>query len=265
MIEVAMNSAAYLLEYFLDEDIDVDAKSDIGMFRFADLSAAMVEVDDTLSAAAASGDKEAGTAANCLSALWVDVVESFNRTQGRGADSSLQQGLVSLSNECEMALRIAERLLGDKVNRYPQERRDSVQELVNSLPDALKPLSIPSELKRYVLLLAHEVQIALALYDTTGDFKLDDAFSRLQSALFVVATSSTEPEQHNGFMSFLKDKLLPCITAVSLTLGVPQAAINDINLFTPQIGQSNQQTSAEKHQADTRPAAPESETPTAQQ
>ena len=254
-----MNSATYLLQFFLDED----EASDIDAFKFADLSAAMAEVDETLSAASFGGDKEAGTAVNCMSALWVDIVEAFTRKRTIGT-TTIKRGAVSLSNECEMALRIAERLLGDKVNGYPQERRDSVQELVNSLPDALKPLSIPSELKRYVLLLAHEVQIALVLYDTTGDFKLDDAFSRLQSALFVVATSSTEPEQHNGFMSFLKDKLLPCITAVSLTLGVPQAAINDINLFTPQIGQSNQQTSAEKHQADTRPTAPESETPTAQ-
>ena len=256
-----MNSATYLLQFFLDEE----ESSDIDVFRFADLSAAMAEVDETLSAAAFGGDKEAGTAVNCLSALWVDIVEAFTRKRTMGTTTTIKRGAVSLSNECEMALRIAERLLGDKVNGYPQERRDSVQELVNSLPDALKPLSIPSELKRYVLLLAHEVQIALALYDTTGDFKLDDAFSRLQSALFVVATSSTELEQHNGFMSFLKDKLLPCITAVSLTLGVPQAAINDINLFTPQIGQSNQQSSVEKHQPDTRPTAPESETPTAQQ
>ena len=256
-----MNSATYLLQYFLDEE----EASDIDVFKFADLSAAMAEVDETLSAAAFGGDKEAGSAVNCLSALWAYLVEAFNRNKMAGVTTEIKQGAVSLSNECEMALRIAERLLGDKVNRYPQERRDSVQELVNTLPDALKPLSIPSELKRYVLLLAHEVQIALALYDTTGDFKLDDAFSRLQSALFVVATSSTELEQHNGFMSFLKDKLLPCITAVSLTLGVPQAAINDINLFTPQIGQSNQQSSAEKHQPDTRPTAPESETPTAQQ
>ena len=255
-----MNSAAYLLQFFLDEE----EASDIDVFRFADLSAAMAEVDETLSAAAFAGDKEAGTAVNCLSALWVDIVEGFTRKRTIGT-TTIKRGAVSLSNECEMALRIAERLLGDKVNGYPQERRDSVQELVNSLPDALKPLSIPSELKRYVLLLAHEVQVALSLYDTTGDFKLDVAFSRLQSALFVVATSSIEPEQHNGFMSFLKDKLLPCITAVSLTLGVPQAAINDINLFTPQLGQSNQQTSAEKHQADTRPTAPESETSTAQQ
>ena len=258
---MAMNSATYLLQYFLGEE----ETGDIDEFGFADLSAAMAEVDETLSAAAFSGDKEARTAVNCLLSLWVYLVEAFNRNKKEGTTTRIKQGVVSLSNECEMALRIAERLLGNKVNEYPQERRDSVQELVDSLPDALDPLSIPSELKRYVLLLAHEVQIALAVYDATGDFKLDVAFSRLQSALFVVATSSTEPEQHNSFMSFLKDKLLPCITAVSLTFGVPQAAINDINLFTPQVGQSNQQTSAEKHQLDTHPTAPGSETPTAQQ
>lgn len=258
---MAMNSAAYLLQYFLDEE----ETSDINVFSFADLSAAMAEVDETLTTAAANGDREAETAANCLLTLWKYIIEAFNSSKPRGSNSALSQGVVSLSNECEMALRIAERLIGDKVNGYPQERRDRVQELLHSLPDVLKSLSIPSELKRYVLLLADEVQLALLMYDLTGDFKLDAAFSRLQSALFVVATSSTEPEQHNSFMSFLRDKLLPCITAVSLTLGVPQAAINDINLFTPQIGQSNQQTSAEKHQPDTHPTAPGSETPTAQQ
>ena len=258
---MAMNSATYLLQYFLGEE----EASDIDEFGFADLSAAMAEVDETLSAAASSGDKEARTAVNCLLSLWVYLVEAFNRNKSAGTTTRIKQGVVSLSNECEMALRIAERLIGDKVNGYPQERRDRVQELLNSLPDVLKSLSIPPELKRYVLLLADEVQLALFMYDLTGDFKLDAAFSRLQSALFVVATSSTEPKQHNSFMSFLRDKLLPCITAVSLTLGVPQAAINDINLFTPQIGQSNQQTSAEKHQPDTHPTAPGSETPTAQQ
>ena len=260
-MEVAMNSAAYLLKYFLGEE----ATNKDEEFKFADLSASMAEVDEVLSAAAASGDKEAGSAARCLLDLWKAVVATFNRFEHSDPNIPIPQGVVALSNECEMALRIAKRLLGDKVNGYPQERRDSVQELVDFLPDALKQLSIPSELKRYVLLLAREVQVALDLYDTTGDFKLDVAFSRLQSALFVVATSSTEPEQHNSFMRFLKDKLLPCITAVSLTLGVPQAAINDINLFTPQIGQSNQQMSAEKHQPDTRPTVPGSKTPTAQQ
>ena len=261
VMEVAMNSAAYLLKFFLGEG----ATSDSETFMFGDLSAAMAEVDEALSAAAASGDKEAGSAAKCIWDLWWAVGEIFHRDKNRDPNIPIPQGAVELSNECEMALRIAKRLLGDKVNVYPKERRDSVRELVGSLPDALEPLSVPSELKRYVLLLAHEVQVALDLYDTTGDFKLDAAFSRLQSSLFVVATSSTKPEQHKSFMSFLTQKLLPCITAVSVTLGVPQAAINDINLFAPQIGHSDQQTSAEKHQPGARPTAPGSEAPAAQQ
>lgn len=260
-MEVAINSAAYLLKFFLGEG----ATSDSETFRFGDLSAAMAEVDEALSAAAASGDKEAGSAVKCIASLWRAVVEVFNRNRTKDFNKPIPHEPIGLSIECEMALRIAKRLLGDKVNAYPEERRESVRELVDSLSDALKPLSVPSELKRYVLLLAHEVQVALGRYDATGDFKLDAAFSRLQSSLFVVATSSTKPEQHKSFMSFLTQKLLPCITAVSVTLGVPQAAINDINLFAPQIGHSDQQTSAEKHQPGARPTAPGSEAPDAQQ
>ena len=235
MIEVAVNSAAYLLKYFLGEE----ATDDSEVFNFADISAAMVQVDEVLTFAAASGDKEASSAAKCLSALWKVVGDIFRRSRHGVHSATSYRGIVGLSNECEMALRIAKRLLENKVTGYSKERRDSVRELVDSLPDVLKPLSVPAELKRYVLLLAREVQAALDLYDATGDFKLDTAFSRLQSALFVVVTSSTEPEQRNGFLSFLREKLLPCITAVSLILGVPQAAIDDINLFAPQIGHSN--------------------------
>lgn len=228
-----MNSAAYLLKFFLDE-------SDDEQFYFVDLSAAMVGVDEVLKFTAANGDEEAGSASKCLQYLWQCVEASF-----RTGTPVAVKGSVSLRNDGEMALRIAKRLLGDKVNTYPQERRDGVQELVSSLPDALKTLSVPSELKQYVLLLAREVQSALDWYEETGDFKLDVAFSKLQSALFVVVTSSTEPEQRSGFLNFLKEKLLPCITAVSLLLGVPKAAIDDINLFAPQIGHSNQQESTE--------------------
>lgn len=260
-MEVALNSAAYLLKYFLGEG----GTGERQVFRFGDLSAAMAEVDEALSAAAANGDKEAGSAAKCIGNLWWAVGEVFHRHNNRDSTIPLPQGNVGLSNECEMALRIAKRLLGDKVNAYSKERRDSVQELINSLPDALKQLSVPPELKRYVLLLVREVQVALDMYDSTGDFKLDAAFSRLQSALFVVATSSTEPEQRKGFMSLLREKLLPCITFVSLMLGVPQAAIADINLFAPQIGHSNQQTSAEKPQPDTHPTHSGSEAPASQQ
>lgn len=260
-MEVAMNSAAYLLKFFLGEGATGNGE----VFMFTDLSAAMADVDDALTAAAASGDKEAGSAAKCLSSLWRTVVEVFNRNRTKDFNKPIPHEPVGLSVECEMALRIAKRLLGDRVNAYPEERRDSVRELVDSLPDALKPLSVPSELKRYVLLLVHEVQVALDLYDTTGDFKLDVAFSRLQSSLFVVATSSTKPEQRKSFMSFLTQKLLPCITAVSVMLGVPQAAIDDINLFAPQIGHFDQQTSAENHQPGARPTASGSEAPAAQQ
>lgn len=234
-----MNSAAYLLKYFLGEEATNDSET----FNFADLSAAMVEVHEVLTFAAASGDKEAGSAAKCLANLWQKLVSSYNRS--KPIAYTIPRGVVKLDNASEMALRIAKRLLGDKVNTYPQERREGVQELVDSLPDALKTLSVPSELKQYVLLLAREVQWALDWYEETGDFKLDVAFSKLQSALFVVVTSSTEPEQRNGFLSFLKEKLLPCITAVSLLLGIPKAAIDDISLFVPQIGHSNQQVSTE--------------------
>lgn len=237
-----MNSAAYLLKYFLDEEATNDSET----FNFPDLSAAMVEVHEVLTFAEASGDKEAGSAARCLDDLWQKLVRAYNRSNNPTAYTiSILRGVVELSNADEMALRIAKRLLGDKVSAYPQERRESVQELVASLPDALKTLSVPSELKQYVLLLAREVQWALGWYEETGDFKLDAAFSKLQSALFVVVTSSTEPEQRNGFLSFLKERLLPCITAVSLLLGVPKAAIDDISLFVPQIGHSNQQVSTE--------------------
>ena len=105
-----MNSAAYLLKYFLGEEATNDSET----FNFADLSAAMVEVHEVLTFAAASGDKEAGSAAKCLANLWQKLVSSYNRS--KPIAYTIPRGVVKLDNASEMALRIAKRLLGDKVN-----------------------------------------------------------------------------------------------------------------------------------------------------
>ena len=155
---------------------------------------------------------------------------------------------VSLSIQDRMALRTAERLLDQGPEQYPQERRTDIRSMIDDLPSLLNDITLPQSLKEYIARLAREVRIALDEYDLTGDFKLDIAFTRLQTSLNVAATVSKDDGSRKKMVDFLKKKVSPCLAAGALVLGIgadvrPQIASSQQASNTPpeQPGNGNPQ------------------------
>lgn len=206
-------NAATLLKDFLNT-----GNTPNGMeYRYADLCAAMAEVDSAILRTAQTGGDEAEDAeyaAKFLVKLWRLLNESFEKN---GKSIRLQRSMVPLPTEYRMALRTAERILASPANTYTPERRANIRDMIGELPALLHELPLTRELKQYVLLLVREVEAALDEYEVTGDFKLDGAFTRLQTALNVIAATPKPAESQSKLMNFLAEKAIPCLAAVTFS------------------------------------------------
>lgn len=228
--ERILNAARVLLNFF---------GSGSSTIRFRDLINAYAEVSRFFSEAKADGDEKASIVVEWLPNLWDCIAQAFD---GCAEYVGPYMG-VEFSSQCRMSLLIAEEMLDGKTSTYSAIRREKVKQLLDSLPDELDQLSLPQELHLYVLRLAREVRVALDEYAITGDFKLDAAFSRLQSQLFVVATHLPNETQQNRFVQFLTDKFIPCMTALSLTITSASGGMNLKSMIAQQIQSSALQTS----------------------
>lgn len=179
------NAATYVKRFLLAN------KADGVTYRFPDVSGAMAEVDSTLRTAAAAGDEDADLACRCLADIWYNISVAWERNQ---RSMEMMDSKIPISTEDRMALRIAERLLDASAAEYPPERRDRIRELIADVPGLLKTVTLPKELKEYVARLVREVGTALDEYDLTGDFKLDIAFTRLQTSLNIIAATPQRRE-----------------------------------------------------------------------
>jgi hypothetical protein len=166
---------------------------------------------------------------------------------------------VPISNEDRMALRTAERLLDARAAEYPQERRDSIRELVADVPGLLKAVTLPKDLKEYVARLVREVGTALDEYELTGDFKLDIAFTRLQTSLNIIAATPKDEKSQRTVMEFLQKRVVPCVAAVGFALG----ALADSATILEYLGYSPAQI--ESHEPRKTPEPPASDIPQAVQ
>lgn len=246
-----MNSAAFVLNFFLDRKGKVGGTA----CRYADLVAALADVDAALDAAANNGDEEAKLAVYSMSELWVTLTHEYmNRKE------DFDHSVYSISTQAQMALRIAERLLAAKVGEYSEERRASIKELVDGIPGLLSELTLPEQLKLYVLRLAQEVDVALSEYEATSDFKLDVAFSRLQTSLNSIAVVPKPEEQQNKLVAFINKMLIPCLTVLHLASGIAYNSLQSYQIYT-QLGSSNQQTSVAQPPSGTHQTADGSENP----
>lgn len=225
-----MNAAGVLLSFFGSRSSKI---------RFNDLVEAYATVARYLSEAKEDGNHKAAIVVDCLPKLWFCVSRTFD------SDSEYVGPYMGsdFSDECRLSLVIAEEMLEEKASTYPAERREKVKQLLESLPVELDALSLPQELRLYVLRLAREVRVAIDEYEITGDFKLDAAFSRLQTQLFVVATHLPVETQQSRFVKFLTDKFIPCMTALSLTLTSTSDGLNLENMIVQQIQSGAPQTS----------------------
>ncbi|MBW3093070.1 hypothetical protein KIH79_09080 [Bifidobacterium sp. 82T10] len=224
-------------------------------FRFPDVSGAMAEVDSALRTAAAAGDEDADLAVRCLDGIWYNISVAWERN---GRSMEMTDSKVPLSVESRMALRTAERLLDSNAAEYPQERRERIRELVAGVPDLLKSVTLPRELKEYVARLAREVGTALDEYDLTGDFKLDIAFARLQTSLNIIAATPKDERSQRTVMEFLKSRVVPCVAAAGFALGVfaDSATILEYLGYSPaQVESRGQRKSPESFESDTSQAA----------
>ena len=246
-----MNSAAFVLNFFLDRTDKVDA----ARCRYADLVEALADVDGALDAAANNGDEEAKLAVSSMSTLWTTLTHEY-----ASRHDDFDHSVYTISTEAQMALRIAERILAAKVGEYSAERRASIKELVDSIPGALNELTLPEQLKLYVLRLAQEVDVALMEYEATSDFKLDVAFSRLQTSLNSIAVLPKSNDEQGKFLKFLSKKLTPCLMVLSMASGIGYNSLQSYQIYT-QIGSSSQQTSVSQPPSGTHQTADGSETP----
>lgn len=205
-----VNAATYVKRFLLAN------KADGITYRFPDVSGAMAEVDSTLRTAAAAGDEDADLACRCLADIWYNISVAWERNQ---RSMEMMDSKVPISNEDRMALRTAERLLDARAAEYPQERRDSIRELVADVPGLLKAVTLPKDLKEYVARLVREVGTALDEYELTGDFKLDIAFTRLQTSLNIIAATPKDEKSQRTVMEFLQKRVVPCVAAVGFALG----------------------------------------------
>lgn len=204
------NAATYVKRFLLAN------KADGVTYRFPDVSGAMAEVDSTLRTAAAAGDEDADLACRCLADIWYNISVAWERNQ---RSMEMMDSKIPISTEDRMALRIAERLLDASAAEYPPERRDRIRELIADVPGLLKTVTLPKELKEYVARLVREVGTALDEYDLTGDFKLDIAFTRLQTSLNIIAATPKDEKSQRTVMEFLQKRVFPCVAAVGFALG----------------------------------------------
>lgn len=215
--------------------------------RFPDLLNAYSSVSDFLETEAARGNEEAAIANDSMPMLWRFVKDEYD-------DDSIHDFHYNDSKfpqECKLALMEAKRLMNESSPTYNETTRKSIQSLIKDIPEKLKALSLPQELNLYILRLTSEVRTALDEYDITGDFKLDEAFSRLQKSLFNVAFSIAEDNKRNGFIRFLQEKLTPCPAVLSLGLNVGTQALAMTQFLTHEIESGTQQTNVSQPQSDT--------------
>ena len=114
--------------------------------------------------------------------------------------------------------------------------------MIDELPSLLNDITLPQGLKEYIARLAREVRIALDEYDLTGDFKLDSAFTRLQTSLNIAATVSKDADSQGKLVEFLRTKVCPCLAAGALVLGATADGTTVLDYFgvRPQISSSQQ-------------------------
>ena len=246
-----MNSATFVLNFFLTESGDTGS----GPRNYADLAAALADVDTVLYVAAINGDEEARLASSCMSVLWNTLTDEYKNN-----NNDFVYPVYSLGTKEQMALHTAKRLLDSKVSEYTAERRASIKELVDDIPGLLSELTLPEQLKLYVLRLTQEVDLALKEYKTIGDFKLDVAFSRLQTSLNSIVVVPKPQEQQNKLIEFFNNTLIPCLMVLNLASGIGYNSLQSYQIYT-QIGSSSQQTSVSQPPSDTHQTADESENP----
>jgi hypothetical protein len=226
------NAATFLLDFF-----NPSGKSSFKTCHLSDIAIAMGTVDSTLYAASRSGDQEATIALSCMPQLWQACATAWERNNKTTMPGNANTQLGTAET---MALYVAARLLESGAAAYPEDRRKLLSDLVKGIPDLLKDLALPEDLKKYVLGLAHETSIALDEYAVTGDFKLDAAFSRLQTALNVIAATPKPVKEQGKVMTFLNEKMIPCLTVLSLASSSSANMIESYQFYNPstQIEQS---------------------------
>lgn len=207
-----MKSGEFLLKFFAD--------TGSAEFRFADVTAAMTNVDRILRNAANTGDSEARTALPLLDDLWNVIVKN-----AYGSSVSEFKSRESIDNSLQLILHMADRLSVDPDACSDETQRDNIQNLVDAIPSLLAELEVPEKLKEYILQLTNEVRYSLDQFETTGGFRIQDAFARLQASLNVLLVSVGNEKDHTKVSNFVKEKWIPCITAVTLLFGVPTAAL----------------------------------------
>lgn len=235
-----MNAAKFVKNFLLTANEEQNGK-----FTISDVSGAMSVVEQTIRAMADADNEDAQLASTCLDSIWMDIWAAYDRG---GRSREMSKSNVSLSVQDRMALRTAERLLDQGPEQYPQERRDDIRSMIDGLPSLLNDLALPQSLKEYIARLAREVRIALDEYDLTGDFKLDIAFTRLQTSLSVAATVPQDDGSREKLVDFLKTKVVPCLAAGTFALGAVADGATVLDYFgvRPQIS-SSQQTSNTSH------------------
>lgn len=210
-----MKSGEFLLRYFVSDGTE--------LFPFPAVVDAMLNVDRTVRSAAAAGDEEARDAVGFLDMLWTAIVNSASRSS-----VSSFKSLTSIDPGMRLTLRMADRLKPIPNACDGQEQRDRLLDLLDSIPELLSDLDAPRELKEYILQLSNELRYALDHFETTGSFRIQDAFARLQASLNTLFTTVGNEKDTKKVSTFVKEKLVPCITAVTLLLDVPGAALGTV-------------------------------------
>ena len=240
-----MKSGEFLLRYF--------AADETKLFPLPAVVGAMVDVDRTIRAAAAVGDEDARDALEYIDPLWVSIVTSVNRSSVTEFKSA-----TSINAAMRLALRMADRLTPVPDACDAQEQRDRLLDLVDSIPPLLADLDVPRELKEYILQLSNELRYALDHFEATGGFCVHEAFARLQASLNTLFTSVRNENDRKKASTFVKEKLVPCVTAITLLLGVPGAtlgaktSIHDLIAGTPSssVGSGTRQDGGDPAEAD---------------
>lgn len=102
-------------------------------------------------------------------------------------------------------------------------------------------------------------QRSMEMYELTGDFKLDIAFTRLQTSLNIIAATPKDEKSQRTVMEFLQKRVVPCVAAVGFALG----ALADSATILEYLGYSPAQI--ESHEPRKTPEPPASDIPQAVQ
>ena len=89
----------------------------------------------------------------------------------------------------------------------------------------------------------------------TGDFKLDIAFTRLQTSLNIIAATPKDEKSQRTVMEFLQKRVFPCVAAVGFALGFSA----DSATVLEYLGYSPAQI--ESHESHKNPESPANDTP----